>query len=91
MAQTCFCSSVNMHFCNFFLHGTAYFVSNLQGRNHGPDLFQPGESSVKVQVTEFLKFLNAVNTIPVRSITEVPEAELLKGGGFQNIYQDLVT
>ena len=39
-------------------------------------LKQPGESVVKVQVTEFPKFLNAVKCIPVRSLREVPEEEL---------------
>ena len=39
-------------------------------------LKQPGESAVKVQVTEFPKFLKAVKGIPVRSLLEVPEEEL---------------
>ena len=37
---------------------------------------ESGESVVKVVVTEFSKFLFAVRGIPIRSLEQIPEAEL---------------
>lgn len=41
-------------------------------------LKQPGGSTVSVAITEFPRFLNAVKSVPVRSLEKVSKNELRK-------------